>query len=168
MTHAAGTTSVASGPEVASSAPRPGQSKKATRTKARKRAVDILFEAELRGVDPLSTLTVRTEDADPPVREFTTELVRGVCENRPEIDRRIIGHLASGWTLPRIPRVDRAVLRMAVFELGWTEVPPPVAVAEAVALVQDLSTDDSPKFVNGVLGSIVDTPVGPGQGEVSQ
>ncbi len=143
---------------MAPASPRPGHSKKATRTKARKRAVDILFEAELRGDDPLSTLSVRTEDADPPVRDFTTELVQGVCQNRAEIDQRIIGHLASGWTLPRIPRVDRAVLRMAVYEIGWTEVPPPVAVAEAVALVEDLSTDDSPKFVNGVLGSIVDSP----------
>ena len=134
---------------------RPGHSKRATRTKARKRAVDILFESELRGLDPLSTLNVRTEDADPPVREFTAELVRGICEHRVEIDRRIGEHLASGWTLPRIPRVDRAVLRMAVYEIGWTEVPPKVAVAEAVSLVEDLSTDDSPKFVNGVLGSVL-------------
>lgn len=138
-----------------SSPARPGNPKPATRTKARKRAIDILFESELRGLDPLTTLTVRTEDSDPPVREFTTELVRGVCENRREIDQRIMAHLASGWTLPRIPRVDRAVLRMAVYEIGWTDVPPKVAVAEAVALAEDLSTDDSPKFVNGVLGSVL-------------
>lgn len=129
--------------------------KRSTRSKARKRAVDILFEAELRGVDPLATLAERTSDANPPVREFTEELVRGVCAHVAEIDARIAGHLASGWTLDRLPRVDRTVLRIATFEVDHSEVPPEVAVSEAISLAEELSTDDSPAFVNGVLGSLV-------------
>ncbi|MFX4273198.1 transcription antitermination factor NusB [Propionibacteriaceae bacterium Y1685] len=125
-----------------------------TRTKARKRAIDILFEAELRGGDPIVTLAERTADADPPVREFTSELVRGVVEHRPELDEVITAHLADGWTLARLPRVDRAALRIAAFELAHTDVPADVAVSEAVSLVGDLSTDESPAFVNAVLAAI--------------
>ena len=126
-----------------------------TRSKARKRALDIVFEAELRGLDPLTTLADRTEAADPPVREYTTELVRGVAAHAEEIDARISACLRSGWTLARIPRVDRSALRIAVFEIDYGEVPDPVAVAEAVQLVSELSTDESPAFVNGVLRAIL-------------
>ena len=129
----------------------PGSS---TRSKARKRALDILFEAELRGLDPLSTLEERTAAADPPVRAYTTELVRGVEAHSAEIDARITECLAPGWTLPRIPRVDRNVLRIAVFEIDFGEVPDAVAVTEAVQLVSELSTDESPAFVNGLLRAI--------------
>jgi len=131
-----------------------------TRSKARKRALDILFEAELRGLDPLTTLADRTEAANPPVRAYTAELVRGVAAHAEEIDARISVCLAPGWTLARIPRVDRSALRIAVFEIDYGEVPNPVAVAEAVQLVSDLSTDESPAFVNGVLRAITTTPVG--------
>jgi N utilization substance protein B len=131
-----------------------------TRSKARKRALDIVFEAELRGLDPLTTLADRTEAADPPVREYTTELVRGVAAHAEEIDARISTCLAPGWTLARIPRVDRSALRIAVFEIDYGEVPDPVAVAEAVQLVSELSTDESPAFVNGVLRAITTSPVG--------
>lgn len=126
-----------------------------TRSKARKRALDILFEAELRGTDVVQTLGERSEDADPPVREYTTELVEGVHRHAQGIDHRIGAALASGWTLSRLPRVDRIALRIAVFELDELGVAPAVVVSEAVALVSDLSTDDSPSFVNGVLGTIV-------------
>jgi len=125
-----------------------------TRSKARKRALDILFEAELRGLDPLLTLEERTAAADPPVRAYTTELVRGVEAHLAEIDARISDCLAPGWTLPRIPRVDRNVLRIAVFEIDYGEVPDAVAVTEAVQLVSELSTDESPAFVNGLLRAI--------------
>ena len=131
-----------------------------TRSKARKRALDIVFEAELRGLDPLTTLADRTEAADPPVREYTAELVRGVAAHAEEIDARISTCLAPGWTLARIPRVDRSALRIAVFEIDYGEVPDPVAVAEAVQLVSELSTDESPAFVNGVLRAITTSPVG--------
>ena len=125
-----------------------------TRSKARKRALDILFEAELRGLDPLLTLEERTAAADPPVRAYTTELVRGVEAHSAEIDARISDCLAPGWALPRIPRVDRNVLRIAVFEIDFGEVPDAVAVTEAVQLVSELSTDESPAFVNGLLRAI--------------
>ena len=132
----------------------------AARSKARKRALDIVFEAELRGLDSLTTLADRTEAADPPVREYTTELVRGVAAHAAEIDARISTCLAPGWTLARIPRVDRSALRIAVFEIDYGEVPDAVAVAEAVQLVSELSTDESPAFVNGVLRAITTSPVG--------
>lgn len=130
------------------------------RSKARKRAVDILFEAELRGGDPKETLDVRTEAADPPVREFTRELVLGVDANQRRIDDRISGVLRTGWSLERMPRVDRAVARLAVYELDFTGIETSVAVSEAVALAEDLSTDDSPAFLNGVLSAIASDRTG--------
>jgi N utilization substance protein B len=131
-----------------------------TRSKARKRALDILFEAELRGTDPVATLEERAADANPPVREYTAELVRGVAAHAAEIDARISACLASGWTLPRMPRVDRNALRIAVYEIDYDQVPDAVAVAEAVQLVSELSTDESPAFVNGVLRAVTTSKVG--------
>lgn len=128
-----------------------------TQTKARKRALDILFEAELRDADPLVTLAERAADAEPPVRDYTRELVRGVTAHRDEVDRRIATALADGWSLQRLPRVDRNLMRIAVYEIDHTPVPDAVAVSEAVGLVAQLSTDESPAFVNGVLGAVVGT-----------
>ena len=119
-----------------------------SRSRARKRALDILFEAELRGADPVATLEERTAVGDPPVREYTTQLVRGVVTHASAIDARII------------PRVDRNVLRIAVFEIDYGDVPDAVAVSEAVQLVSELSTEDSPAFVNGVLGAVATSSVG--------
>lgn len=132
-----------------------------TQTKARKRALDILFEAELRDADPLGTLAERAADAEPPVRDYTRELVRGVAARQPDIDARIVAALADGWSLKRLPRVDRTVMRIAVYEIDHTAVPDAVAVSEAVGLVSQLSTDDSPSFVNGVLGTVVETKKAP-------
>ena len=134
-----------------------GKRRSPTRSKARKRALDILFEAELRGIDPLQTLAERAADAEPPVRDYTRTLVEGVSTHAETIDQRLSAVLATGWTLPRLPRVDRTALRIAAFELDHLDVPPAVVVSEAVHLVAELSTDDSPAFVNGVLGSLVDT-----------
>jgi transcription antitermination protein NusB len=131
-----------------------------SRSKARKRALDILFESELRDVDPITTLEERTSAGDPPVREYTAELVRGVTTHASEIDERISASLAPGWTLPRIPRVDRNVLRIAVYELDYGQVPDAVAISEAVQLVSELSTDESPAFVNGVLRAVATSRVG--------
>lgn len=136
---------------------RPGSGRGSARSKARKRALDILFEAELRGTDPLDTLSERAAEADPPLRDYTRTLVEGVADHREAIDARISAALAKGWTLPRTPRVDRSALRIAVLEIDHLDVPDAVAVAEAVRLVADLSTDDSPSFVGGVLGAIVDS-----------
>jgi transcription antitermination protein NusB len=131
-----------------------------TRSKARKRALDILFESELRDVDPIATLEDRASTATPPVRAYTADLVRGVAAHPSEIDARISACLAPGWTLRRLPRVDRCALRIAVFEIDYGEVPDGVAVTEAVHLVSELSTDDSPAFVNGVLRAITASKVG--------
>jgi len=131
-----------------------------TRTKARKRALDILFEADLRGDDPSATLAARADAADPPVRDYTTELVTGVVRHRPEIDQRIAACMSRGWTLDRMPRVDRAAARIALFEIDHSEIPDGVAVAEAVALVSDLSTDESPAYLNGLLGAVLATKPG--------
>jgi N utilization substance protein B len=125
------------------------------RSKARKRAVDVLYESEVRGVDAITTLAERVALAEPPVNDFTISLVEGVQEHRARIDD-ILAEFAEGWTLERMPDVDRAVLRLGVYELLWRDdVPDPVVIDEAVELAKILSTDESPRFVNGVLGRIV-------------
>ena len=131
----------------------------AARTKARKRAVDVLYEADLRGRDRMEVLRERIADANPPVPDHTVRLVEGVDEHAAEIDELIDTH-ARGWSLQRLPDVDRAILRMGVFELLWADdVPDPVVIDEAVQLAKTLSTDDSPAFVNGVLGAVADAEV---------
>ena len=131
----------------------------AARSKARKRAVDVLYAAALRGPDRLVLLAEEVAGGQPPVNDHTVRLVEGVHEHAREIDRLIDEH-ASGWSLERLPDVDRAILRMAVFELLWVDdVPDPVVIDEAVELAKTLSTDDSPAFVNGVLGAIAEATV---------
>ena len=126
------------------------------RSKARKRALDVLFESEQRGVDVLETLAGRVAAADPPVSEFTVELVEGVVAHRDRIDELLTTY-SRGWSLDRMPAVDRAVLRLGTFELLWLDdVPDAVVVDQAVELARSLSTDDSPGFVNGVLGRLID------------
>jgi transcription antitermination protein NusB len=131
----------------------------AARTKARKRAVDVLYEADLRGADPVELLRERIADVSPPVPDHAVRLVEGVAANNARIDELIDRH-ARGWSLDRLPDVDRAILRMAVYELLWADdVPDAVVIDEAVELARALSTDDSPAYVNGVLGAILDTEV---------
>ena len=127
----------------------------AARSKARKRALDILFASELRSEDPVVALERAIEAGEGPTNDYTTTLVRGVVEHRERIDE-VLTTYSKGWTLGRMPAVDRNVLRIGVYELLWgdDDVPASVAVSEALHLVQDLSTDDSPAFVNGLLGSI--------------
>lgn len=129
------------------------------RSKARKRALDILFESDLRGVDAQATLVERTADADPPVRDYTRTLVEGVRTHGPEIDERLVACIDPGWSLERMPRVDRITLRLAVLEIDHLDVPDGVAISEALALVGQLSTDESPNFVNGVLGKVAATKI---------
>jgi N utilization substance protein B len=127
----------------------------AARTKARKRAVDVLYEADIRSGDRLTLLRERLADETPPVPDHTVRLVEGVAEHSDRIDELIDRH-ASGWSIDRLPDVDRAILRMAVFELLWADdVPDAVVIDEAVELAKALSTDDSPGYVNGVLGAIL-------------
>ena len=127
----------------------------AARSKARKRALDILFASELRSEDPVVALERAIEAGEGPTNDYTSTLVRGVVEHRERIDE-VLTTYSKGWTLARMPAVDRNVLRIGVFELLWgdDDVPGTVAVSEALHLVQDLSTDDSPAFVNGLLGSV--------------
>lgn len=130
------------------------------RHQARKRAVDLLFEAEARGVTPAEVAEARNALAEKapdvsPLNPYTVKVARGVTEHAAHIDDLISAHL-QGWTLDRLPAVDRAILRVAVWELLYADdVPEPVAVDEAVELAKKLSTDDSPAFVNGVLGQVM-------------
>ncbi len=130
------------------------------RHQARKRAVDLLFEAEARGLTSAEVADGRTAlaAANPDVSElnpYTVTVARGVSEHAAHIDELIGSHL-QGWTLERLPAVDRAILRVAVWELLHAQdVPEPVAVDEAVELAKELSTDESPGFVNGVLGQVM-------------
>ena len=130
------------------------------RHQARKRAVDLLFEAEARGLSPAEVAETRTSlaDVNPDVSQlnpYSVVVARGVTEHTAHIDDLISAHL-QGWTLERLPAVDRAILRVAVWELLHADdVPGPVAVDEAVELAKQLSTDESPAFVNGVLGQVM-------------
>ena len=127
----------------------------AARRKARKRALDLLFEAEQRGLPLDATLPDRLADADPPLNEYTVRLVEGVAGHAARIDEELTGR-AAGWTLQRMPAVDRALLRIAAFEILYVDdVPDAVAVSEAVDLATALSTAASPDFVNGLLGRLV-------------
>jgi N utilization substance protein B len=129
------------------------------RSKARKRALDLLFEAELRGEPVIALMEERTAlgpEGGPPVPEYAAELVRGVQAHRERIDE-LLGSYAEGWTLDRMPAVDRNILRIGAYELLWADdVPDGVAISEAVQLARELSTDASPSFVNGLLARLLD------------
>lgn len=134
--------------------------RKISRHQARKRAVDLLFEAEARGLEAAEVAQSRAAlaESNPEVsglNAYSVNVARGVTEHAAHIDDLISSHL-QGWTLERLPAVDRAILRVAVWELLHADdVPAPVAVDEAVQLAKELSTDDSPGFVNGVLGQVM-------------
>lgn len=130
----------------------------AARTKARKRALDVLFEADQRGLDPLTVLARRIAEpgTQAPVPQYSVDLVEGVVAHLDRIDEVLATH-SHGWTVPRMPAVDRNLLRIGVWEVLWNDdVPDAVAVSEAVSLAEELSTDESPSFVNGLLARIVD------------
>jgi N utilization substance protein B len=129
------------------------------RTKARKRAVDMLFAADVRGV-PVSDIVAAEalRAASEPDREsswlYARDIVDGVVENLEEIDETISQN-SRGWTLERMPTVDRAILRCAAWEILFNpDIPAGVATSEAVALAGELSTDESSGFVNGLLSTI--------------
>ncbi|MCW2530417.1 MAG: nusB [Pseudonocardiales bacterium] len=127
------------------------------RSKARKRAVDLLYESDVRSIDAVTTLAERVALADPPINDYTIELVEGVTAEKWRIDE-ILDECSEGWTVERMPDVDRAILRLGVFELLWRDdVPNAVAIDEAVELAKSLSTDESPRFVNGLLGRVART-----------
>jgi transcription antitermination protein NusB len=136
------------------------------RSKARKRALDILYEAEIRGEPVLDLLAERSasgaagsgspDRSSPPVSGYAAELVRGVQAHRERIDELLSEH-SQGWTLDRMPAVDRNILRIGLYELYWgSGVPDGVAISEAVLLARDLSTDGSPAFINGLLARLLE------------
>lgn len=128
------------------------------RTKARKRALDVLFEAEQRQLDPLTLLAERivNSGAESALPQYSVEIVEGVIAHLERLDELIATH-SHGWTIDRMPAVDRALLRIGAWEVLFNDdVPDVVAVDEAVELSRSLSTDDSPGFVNGLLGRILD------------
>ena len=130
----------------------------AARTKARKRALDLLFEAEQRGVNAADLLRERLASpvTEAPLSEFTADLVMGVVEHWGQVDE-LIATYSQGWTLKRMPAVDRAILRLGAYEVLFsTDVPEPVAISEWVGLATELSTDDSPRFVNGLLARLAE------------
>ncbi|WP_138418906.1 transcription antitermination factor NusB [Sinomonas gamaensis] len=124
------------------------------RGKARSRALDILFEAEQRSVAPSEVIQRRLESTDQQINPYTEEIVSGVIAKQGQIDE-LLRTYAQGWTLERMPAVDRVILRIGTWELLFNDdVPDGVAVSEAVALARTMSTDDSPGFVNGLLGRL--------------
>jgi len=126
------------------------------RGKARKRALDVLYEADVRQVPALDVLAAHRADTERPVNEHTVAIVEGVAAHRERIDDLITTY-ATGWTLDRMPAVDRNLIRIGTWEILYADdVPDAVAVAEAVGLARELSTDDSPSFVNGLLARILE------------
>ncbi len=128
------------------------------RSKARKQALDLLYETDIRGTNLVETLVSRDIPAEGPdarpIREYTKELVNGVSNNRRKIDELITTY-AQGWDMDRLPAVDRNILRLGIYEILWsTDVPMSVAIDEALILAKELSSDDSSKYIHGVLGRI--------------
>ena len=128
------------------------------RSKARKAALDLLYEADIRGTSAAETLNLRDvveEGPDArPIREYTRELVNGVGDNFRKIDELITTY-AQGWDMDRLPAVDRNILWLGIYEILWSETTPDgVAIDEALTLAKELSTDESAGFIHGVLGRI--------------
>ena len=128
------------------------------RSKARKQALDLLYEADIRGGSALEILQSRdvVEDGPDarPIRDFTKELITGVSENSRKIDELITTY-AQGWDMDRLPTVDRNILRLGIYEIVWsTELADGIAIDEALTLAKELSTDESAGYIHGVLGKI--------------
>ena len=128
------------------------------RSKARKQTLDLLYEADIRGAsaaDLLLTRDVVEEGPDArPIREFTRELIAGITSNKRKIDELITTY-AQGWDMDRLPAVDRNILRLGIYEILWAkDVPTSVAIDESLVLAKELSSDDSSKYIHGVLGRI--------------
>lgn len=128
------------------------------RSKARKQALDLLYETDIRGTNLVETLISRDVPAvgpdARPIRDYTRELVNGVSENRRKIDELITTY-AQGWDMDRLPAVDRNILRLGIYEILWAkDVPTSVAIDESLVLAKELSSDDSSKYIHGVLGRI--------------
>ena len=128
------------------------------RSKARKQALDILYESDIRNSDAMATLEARDipeEGPDArPIRDFTRELIAGVTSNKRKIDE-LIATYAQGWDMDRLAAVDRNILRLGIYEIVYNDdLADGIAIDEAITLAKDLSTDDSATFIHGLLGKI--------------
>ena len=124
------------------------------RSKARTRALEVLFEAEQRSVSAFDAIRARREQTDQTINPYTMDLVEGVVAMQEQIDE-VLSTYSQGWTLERMPSVDRIILRLGAWELLYNdEIPDKVAISEAVELAKALSTDESPAFINGLLGRL--------------
>ncbi|MFD5867016.1 transcription antitermination factor NusB [Corynebacterium sp. NPDC060344] len=137
--------------------------RRGARYRARRRAVDLLFEAEQRGVDPVRLIDERLELARDdqsgvaPIADYAEQIVRGVALEIDGIDSTIASYLAPEWPMRRLPAVDRAILRVGTWELFHNpDVPPRVAVVEGVELASEYSTDVAPPYINAVLDAEAD------------
>jgi N utilization substance protein B len=127
-----------------------------TRSKARKAALDLLYESDIRKTQAGVLMQNRITELEYVIRDFTKELVDGVENNRRKIDE-LIATYSQGWDMDRMPVIDRNILRLAIFEILWSsDVPQAVAINEALELAQTLSTDESSKYINGVLSKVVE------------
>lgn len=127
-----------------------------TRSKARKAALDLLYESDIRKGSVTQLMQSRITDLEYVIRDFTKELIDGVERNRRKIDELIVTY-SQGWDMDRMPVIDRNILRLAIYEILWSsDVPQAVAINEALELAQTLSTDESSKYINGVLSKIME------------
>ncbi len=128
------------------------------RSKARKQALDLLYEADIRSTSAAVILESRIIDESDvearPIRDFTRELIAGVTSNQRKIDELITTY-AQGWDMDRLAAVDRNILRLGIYEIVWSDdLADSIAIDEALTLAKDLSTDDSASFIHGLLGKI--------------
>lgn len=127
-----------------------------SRSKARKAALDLLYESDIRKGSATELLSKRVTEMEYEAREFTKELIDGIELNKRKIDE-LIATYAQGWDMDRMPVLDRNILRLAIFELLWSQsVPEAVAISEALELATNFSTEDSSKYINGVLGKVLE------------
>jgi N utilization substance protein B len=127
-----------------------------TRSKARKAALDLLYESDIRKGSAAELLSKRVTEMEYEAREFTKELIDGIDLNKRKIDE-LIATYAQGWDMDRMPVLDRNILRLAIFELLWSQsVPEAVAISEALELAANFSTEDSSKYINGVLSKVLE------------
>lgn len=126
------------------------------RSKARKAALDLLYEGDIRKTSPTNLLNQRSENIEFLIRDFTKELISGIEEHRRKIDELITTY-SQGWDMDRMPVIDRNILRLGIYEVLWSrDVPSAVAIDEAVELAQSLSTEESSKYINGVLSKVLE------------
>jgi N utilization substance protein B len=126
------------------------------RSKARKAALDLLYESDIRSRPATELLNERLTDLDYLIRDYTRNLIVGVSERKSKIDEIILMR-AKGWDLDRMPVIDRNILRLGTFELLWSnEIPANVVISEAVELAKSLSTEESASYINGVMAAILE------------